>query len=140
MNTPFTFAQIVRFKNYKRNDLEKEAYFVVIQEADATHELVLYTLTTNRLYTCGTTLIPEFPNKDLQRATITPLDLLKEEVTMIKGPIENELTGVIVNSKDDAEYITFSLVDSFLVSNIKVDYHSSKNQLLRGNIHISLHY
>ena len=40
MNTPFKLGQIVRFKNYKRNELEKEAYFVVIEEKDDTNELV----------------------------------------------------------------------------------------------------
>ena len=61
MNTPFTLGQIVSLKNYKRNELEKEAYFVVIEEKDDTNELVLYTLNTNRYYKSGATIIPEKP-------------------------------------------------------------------------------
>ena len=33
MDNTFTKGQIVRFKRYKRRPDEKEAYFVVIQEA-----------------------------------------------------------------------------------------------------------
>ena len=40
-------GQVVRFKNYKRNEAEKEAYFIVIQEEDATNELGGY-------YICST--------------------------------------------------------------------------------------
>jgi hypothetical protein len=61
MNTPFTLGQIVSLKNYKRNELEKEAYFVVIEENDDTNELVLYTLNTNRYFKSGDTIEPEYP-------------------------------------------------------------------------------
>ena len=50
MDNTFTKGQIVRFKRYKRRPDEKEAYFVVIQEATPKQEMVLYTLNTNRLF------------------------------------------------------------------------------------------
>ena len=53
MDNTFTKGQIVRFKRYKRRPDEKEAYFVVIQEATPTQEMVLYTLNTNRLFDAG---------------------------------------------------------------------------------------
>ena len=41
MKTQFKLGQVVRFKNYRRNNDEKEAYFVVIQEEDVANEMVL---------------------------------------------------------------------------------------------------
>lgn len=140
MNTPFTLGQIVRLKNYKRNELEKEAYFVVIEENDDTNELVLYTLNTNRYYKSGATIIPENPEEDFQIVQLKSSDLLQEEVTLIKGRTENELTGIVFDFLEEDTEVVFTLVNSFLVSNIKVDYHTSKNQWLRGNIHIAMHY
>lgn len=140
MNSKFKIGQVVCFKNYKRNPTEKEAYFIVIHEASAENELVLYTLTTNRLYPSGTTIIPEFPEEDLRIVDLKTEDVLQEEVVMIKGPTENELTGIIVAYHDDETFLTFSLIDSFLVSNIKVDYHTSENRMMRGMIYVSLYY
>jgi hypothetical protein len=76
MKTHFKLGQVVRFKNYKRNSQEKEAYFVVIQEEDATNEMVLFTLNSNRIYISGTTIITEFPEEDLRLVSLKPSDLI----------------------------------------------------------------
>ncbi|MBP6754652.1 MAG: hypothetical protein KA210_00795 [Bacteroidia bacterium] len=134
----FKLGQVVRFRNYKRNAAEKEAYFVVIHEASAENEMVLYTLNTNRLFTCGSTVIPEFPVEDLRMVDLKPKDLLQEEVFMFEKSDESILTGAIVNYVGEEEFLTFSLEDSFLVSNMKVDYHTSDDLIMRGNILIGL--
>ncbi len=140
INSKFKVGQVVRFRNYKRNAAEKEAYFVVICEASAENEMVLYTLTTNRLFPCGSTVIPEFPEEDLRLVDLKPEDLLQKEVFMYQKPDESLLTGAVVNCIGEEEFITFSLEDTFLVSNMKVDYHTSEDRLMRGNILISLYY
>jgi hypothetical protein len=134
----FKLGQVVRFRNYKRNAAEKEAYFVIIHEASAENEMVLYTLNTNRLFTCGSTVIPEFPEEDLRMVDLKPKDLLQEEVFMFEKSDESILTGAIVNYVGEEEFLTFSLEDSFLVSNMKVDYHTSDDLIMRGNILIGL--
>lgn len=136
----YSLGDILRFKNYKRKPDDKEAYFVVIQEEDENNEIVLYTLNTNRYYKSGATIIPENPEDDLRIVQLKSSDLLQEEVTLIKGPTENELTGIVFDFLEEDTEVVFSLENSFLVSNIKVDYHTSKNQWLRGNIHIAMHY
>ena len=136
----YSLGDILRFKNYKRKPDDKEAYFVVIQEEDENNEMVLYTLNTNRYYKSGATIIPENPEDDLRIVQLKSSDLLQEEVTLIKGPTENELTGIVFDFLEEDTEVVFSLENSFLVSNIKVDYHTSKNQWLRGNIHIAMHY
>jgi hypothetical protein len=140
INSKFKVGQVVRFRNYKRNAAEKEAYFVVICEASAENEMVLYTLTTNRLFPCGSTVIPEFPEEDLRHVDLKPEDLLQKEVFMYQKPDESILTGSVVNYVGEEEFITFYLEDSFLVSNMKVDYHTSDDLFMRGNILIGLYY
>ena len=140
MNSKFKVGQVVRFRNYKRNEVEKEAYFVVIHEASAENEMVLYTLNTNRLFTCGSTVIPEFPEEDLRLVDLKPEDLLQEEVFMYQKPDESLLTGVIINYVGEEEFLTFSLEDSILVSNMKLEYHTSEDRLMRGKIQVSLNY
>ncbi len=139
VNSKFKLGQVVRFRNYKRNVAEQEAYFIVIQEADSENELELYTLNTNRLFPCGSAVIPEFPEEDLRHVDLKPEDILQEEVFMYQKPDESLLTGVIVNCMGEEEFLTFSLEDSFLVSNMKVEYHTSEDQMMRGYILISLY-
>jgi hypothetical protein len=140
VNSKFKVGQVVRFRNYKRNAAEKEAYFIVIHEASAENEMVLYTLNTNRLFTCGSTVIPEFPEEDLRLVDLKPKDLLQEEVFMYQKPDESLLTGVIVNYVGEEAFLSFSLEDSILVSNMKLEYHTSEDRMMRGKIQVSLYY
>lgn len=139
LNSKFKLGQVVRFRNYKRNVAEHEAYFLVIQEADSENELELYALNTNRLFPSGSTVFPEFPEEDLILVNLKPVDVLEEEVFMYKKHDESLLTGVIVNCIGEEEFLTFSLEDSFLVSNMKVEYHTSEDRLMRGKIYVSLY-
>ena len=140
VNLKFKVGQVVRFRNYKRNAAEKEAYFVIIHEASAENEMVLYTLNTNRLFTCGSTVIPEFPEEDLRLVNLKPVDVIEEEVFMYKKPDESLLTGAIINYVSEEEFLTFSLEDSILVSNMKLEYHTSEDRMMRGKIQVSLNY
>lgn len=139
MNSKFKLGQVVRFRNYKRNIAEHEAYFIVIHEGDSEKELELYTLNTNRLFHCGSTVFPEFPEEDLRLVNLKPKDILEEEIYMFKKPDESILTGAVVNCIGEEEFITFSLENSFLVSNMKVEYHTSENRMMRGKIYVSLY-
>lgn len=139
MNSKFKLGQVVRFRNYKRNIAEHEAYFIVIHEGDSEKELELYTLNTNRLFPCGSTVIPEFPEDDLRLVNLKPKDILEEEIYMFKKPDESILTGAVVNCICEEEFITFSLEDSYLVSNMKVEYHTSEDRMMRGKIYVSLY-
>jgi hypothetical protein len=140
INSKFKVGQVVRFRNYKRTAAEKEAYFVIIHEASAENEMVLYTLNTNRLFTCGSTVIPEFPEEDLRLVDLKPEDLLQEEVFMYQKPDKSLLTGVLINYVGEEEFLTFSLEDSILVSNMKLEYHTSDDLFMRGKIQVSLNY
>ena len=91
-----TIGQVVRFKNYKRNKEEKEAYFVVIQEDDATHEMVLFTLNSNRIYISETTIIPEFPKEDLELVSLRPSDLMFQKITIKETLFNDIVTGTAV--------------------------------------------
>ena len=94
MKTQFKLGQVVRFKNYRRNNDEKEAYFVVIQEEDVANEMVLYTINSNRIYISGTTIIPEFPEEDLRIVTLRPSDLLVSNVEFeFNSTIKHRLKG-----------------------------------------------
>ena len=89
MKTQFKIGQVVRFKNYKHNEAEKEAYFIVIQEEDASNEMELFTINSNRIYTSGSTIIPVFPEEDLRLVALRPSDLMLQKIT-IKDKTFNE--------------------------------------------------
>jgi len=109
-------GQVVRFKNYKRNEAEKEAYFIVIQEENASNELKLFTINSNRIYTSGTTIIPEFPEEDLRLVALKPSDLMLQKIT-IKDKVFNEvLTSAAVYFSGDNDVIQFKQMGTALVS------------------------
>ena len=59
---------------------------------------------------------------------------------MYQKPDESLLTGSVVNYVGEEEFLTFSLEDSILVSNMKLEYHTSDDLFMRGKIHVSLYY
>jgi hypothetical protein len=101
MKTKFKLGQVVRFKNYKRHLEEKEAYFIVIQEDNTSKEMVLFTLNSNRIYISGTTIIPEFPEEDLELVSLRPSDLMFQKITIkqigtaLVSDAEFEFTSII---------------------------------------------
>jgi len=140
MKTQFKLGQVVRFKNYKRHLEEKEAYFIVIQEAAEDNEMVLYTLNSNRYYITGTTIIPEFPEEDLRIVDLRPSYLINEEIT-IKDTLFNEVvTGKAVQFTSDYQNIHFSKTGTTLVSDAKFEFKVSGINRLKGPLLIEMEY
>lgn len=51
-------GQIVRFKNYKKKELEPEAYFLVLMTEDNNNDCWLHVIKGNRLFETGTVIVP----------------------------------------------------------------------------------
>ena len=133
-------GQVVRFKNYKRNEAEKEAYFIVIQEEDATNELELFTINSNRIYTTGTTIFPEFPEEDLRLVALKPSDLMLQKIT-IKDKVFNEvLTSAAVYFSGDNVSIQFKKMGTALVSVTEFEITSNSSHRFMGPLYIEMDY
>ena len=135
-----TIGQVVRFKNYKRHLEEKEAYFVVIQEEDATNEMVLFTLNSNRIYISGTTIIPEFPEEDLRLVSLKPSDLMFQKITIKETTFNDVVTGTAVYFSGDNDIIRFKQVGTALVSDIEFEFTSKIEHRLMGPLYIEMNY
>lgn len=133
-------GQVVRFKNYKRNEAEKEAYFVVIQQENATNEMVLFTINSNRIYITGTTLIPEFPEEDLRLVTLRPSDLINQELTINEITFNEVATGIAVYFPGDNDVIQFKQIGTALVSDAVFEFTSSSEHRLMGPLYIEMDY
>ena len=118
----FKLGQVVRFKDYKRNIEEKEAYFIVIQEEVATNEMVLFTLNSNRIYVSGTTIIPEFPEEDLLKVDLRPSYLINEEITIKDTLFKEVVTGMAVYFSGDNDIIQFKQNGTTLVSDALFEF------------------
>lgn len=133
-------GQVVRFKNYKRHSDEKEAYFIVIQEEDATNEMVLYTVNSNRIYKTGTTIIPEFPEEDLRLVDLLPGDLVNQELTINEITFNEVVTGIAVYFPDDNTIIQFKQRGTALVSDAVFEFSSDSEHRLMGPLYIEMDY
>ena len=140
MKTQFKIGQVVRFKNYKRNLEEKEAYFVVIQEEDATNEMVLFTLNSNRIYISGTTIIPEYPEEDLALVSLRPGDLMFQKITIKETLFNDIVTGTAVCFSSDNDIIQFKQVGTALVSDAEFEFNSTIEHRLMGPLYIEMNY
>lgn len=118
----FKLGQVVRFKDYKRNIEEKEAYFIVIQEEVATNEMVLFTLNSNRIYVSGTTIIPEFPEEDLLKVDLRPSYLINEEITIEDTLFNEVVTGMAVYFSGNNDIIQFKQNGTTLVSDALFEF------------------
>ena len=135
-----TIGQVVRFKNYKRTAEEKEAYFIVIQEEDATKEMVLFTLNSNRIYTSETTIIPEFPKEDLQLVSLRPSDLMFQKITIKETLFNDIVTGTTVYFSGDNDIIQFKQIGTALVSDAEFEFTSIIEHRLMGPLYIEMNY
>ena len=135
-----TIGQVVRFKDYKRNKEEKEAYFVVIQEEDARKEMVLFTLNSNRIYISGTTIIPEYPDEDLELVSLRPSDLMFQKITIKETLFNDVITGKAVYFSGDNDIIQFKQVGTALVSDAEFEFNSTIEHRLMGPLYIEMNY
>ena len=133
-------GQVVRFKNYKRNEAEKEAYFVVIQEEDAANEMELFTINSNRIYTSGTTIIPEYPEEDLRLVDLRPGDLINQELTINEIAFNEIVTGIAVYFSGDNDVIQFKQIGTALVSDAVFEFSSGSEHRLMGPLNIEMNY
>ncbi len=140
MKRQFKIGQVVRFKNYKRNKEEKEAYFVVIQEEDAANEMVLFTLNPNRIYISGTTIIPEYPEEDLALVSLRPSDLMFQKITIKETLFNDIVTGMAVYFSGDNDIIQFKQVGTALVSDAEFEFTSTIEHRLMGPLYIEMNY
>ena len=138
MKTQFKLGQVVRWKKDRRNKDEKEAEVGVVQEEEATKELVLYTINTNRIYKSGTTIMPEFPDEDLRIVDLRPSDLINQEITIKENLFNDVVVGVPVYFLGDNESIQFIHVGDLLVSNVEFEFNSTIKHRLKGNLYIDL--
>lgn len=135
-----TIGQVVRFKNYKRHLEEKEAYFVVIQEEEATNEMVLFTLNSSRIYVSETTIIPEFPEEDLELVYLRPSDLMFQKITIKETLFNDIVTGTAVYFSGDNDIIQFKQVGTALVSDAVFEFNSTIEHRLMGPLYIEMNY
>jgi hypothetical protein len=140
MKTQFKLGQVVRFKNYRRNNDEKEAYFVVIQEEDIANEMVLYTINSNRIYISGTTIIPEFPDEDLRIVDFKPSDLINQEITIKENLFNDVVVGKVVNFTSTDDTIYFKQIGTALVSETEFEFFSNIEHRLMGPLYIDRNY
>ena len=138
MKTQFKLGQIVIFKDYKRNKNEKEAYFLIVQEEQATKTMVLYAINTNRIYGSGTTVIPDFPHEDLQIVDLRPSDLINHEITIQDNTINDLVLDVAVYFHGDNDPIQFKQVGDCLVSNVTFEFPPTLQHQWKGNIQVDL--
>jgi hypothetical protein len=128
------------FKNYKRKPEDKEAYFIVIQEEDENNQLVLFTINTNKFYKAGETIIPQFPEEDLQLVSLRASDLMFQTIT-IKETLFNEVvTGMAVYFSGDNDIIQFKQVGTALVSDAVFEFTSNIEHRLMGPLYIEMNY
>ncbi len=140
MKTKFKLGQVVRFKNYKLFEIEKEAYFIVIQEEDSTNEMVLYTINSNRYYKTGTTIVPEFPDEDLRVVELRPYHLIDQEITIKETIFNDEVTGKCSFFNSDNYIIHFKQVGNALVSDALFEFTSTIEHRLMGPLFIEMDY
>ena len=138
MKTQFKLGQIVIFKDYKRNKNEKEAYFLVVQEEQATKTMVLYAINTNRIYGSGTTVTPDFPDEDLQIVDLRPSDLINHEITIQDNTINDLVLSVAVYFHGDNDPIQFKQVGDCLVANVIFEFPPTLQHQWKGNIQVDL--
>jgi len=134
----FKIGQIVRFKNYKRHEKEKEAYFVVIQEKKANNELVIYTINSNRYYQSGTTMEPIFPEEDLQIIDLRPSDLINERITIKETIYNDEVIGKVCFFNSDNHSVHFIKKRNTLISDALFEFDINCKNRLIGPMFIEL--
>ncbi len=140
LHEKFKLGQVVRFKNYRRNKEEKEAYFVVIQEEDTTHEMKLYTLNSNRYYATGSTIIPEFPEEDLRTVDVRTSYLINEQITIKETLFNDVVTGTAVYFPGDNDVIQFKQIGTALVSDAVFEFEVFGKHRLMGPLFIEMEY
>lgn len=123
-------GQIVRFKEYKKKELEPEAYFIVLITEDKNKECWLQVINSNREYGTGTALVPVYL-EDLEIVKIQAIELVFQEVTIKEG-LYNDFVSDYVHSVDDKDsYLQFNAVEGGFESNA---IYTMSTEILNGKL------
>lgn len=141
MKSEFKLGQIVKSRHFKRiNKIEKEAYYLVIQEEDEERKLVIQQINAQRGVVPGTAYTPIFPDDDLEHIEIRASDLVNEEIT-IKETLFNEIVvGKAEHYLGDNEIIRFTSFGTDLISNVEFEYHSTIKHRCKGPLYYEMHH
>lgn len=133
-------GQVVRFKNYRRNESEKEAYFIVIQENNERQEMVLCTINSNRIYKTGITIIPKHPEEDLLLVVFRRSELIQQQLTFKENKFSEVAIGTSVYFFGDNKLILFKQIGTTLVSDAVFEFYSGSENRLMGHLYIEMNY
>lgn len=123
-------GQIVRFKNYKKKDLEPEAYFIILNTKDKNNPCWLQVINSNRAFETGTALVP-LCLEELEVVEVQAKELIYQEVTLKEG-LYNDLVSDYVNSVNDGEsYLKFTAVEGGFEYNV---IYSMGTAILKGKL------
>lgn len=107
---------IVRFKDYKKKELEPEAYFIVLITENGNNECWLQVINSNRVYETETAIVPLYLD-DIEVVEVQAKELFYQKVTVKEG-LYNDIVSDYVHSVDDEEsYLKFTAVDDGFESN-----------------------
>lgn len=93
MENQLKAGEIVRFKNYKRKELEPEAYFIVLATEEKNTECWLQVINGNRAFESGTSLVP-LDIEDIEVVEVQAKQLVFQEVTIKEG-LHNDLSRIM---------------------------------------------
>jgi hypothetical protein len=109
-------GQIVRFREYKKKELEPEAYFIVLITEDENKECWLQVINSNKYYETGTALAPVYI-EDIEVVEVQANELVFQEVTIKEG-LYNDFVSDYVHSVDDKDSnLQFNAVEGGFESN-----------------------
>jgi hypothetical protein len=123
-------GQIVRFKEYKKKELEPEAYFIVLTTENENNKCWLQVINSNREYETQTAIVPLYLD-DIEVVEVQAKELVFQEVTIKEG-LYNDFVSDYVHSVDDEEsYLKFTAVDGGFESNA---IYTMSTEILNGKI------
>jgi hypothetical protein len=117
MEQPLKAGQIVRFKNYKKKELETEAYFLVLITEGKNNDCWLQVINGNKSFETGTAIVPLYLD-DFEVVEVQAKEFIYQQVTIKEG-LYNDLVSDYVHSVSDSEaYIKFTAVEGGFESNV----------------------
>lgn len=117
MEHPLKAGQIVRFKNYKKKELEPEAYFLVLITEDKNNDCWLQVINGNRLFETGTAIVPLYLD-DFEVVEVQAKEFIYQQVTIKEGLYHDLVSDYVYIVSDSEAYIKFTAVEGGFESNV----------------------
>lgn len=130
MGHQFKAGQIVRFKDYKKKELEPEAYFIVLTTKDKNKECWLQVINSNREYETETAIVPLYLD-DIEIVEVQAKELVYQEVTIKEGLYSDFVSDYVHSVDDEESYLKFTAVNGGFESNT---IYTMGNEKLNGKI------